>query len=232
MCKLELTAQKLAGMFDHTILKPDAPLSAFERTAAECREWGFAMMAVNSAAVPLCRGLLEGSSTRVGAAVSFPLGQTPLEVKLFETRTAIREGAGEIDYVTDLTHVKNGRWDAVRREMESLTDACREGGVTCKVILETCYLTEDEIVRLCTLAREIRPDFVKTSTGFGTAGATAEHVRLMKRTVGDAVQVKAAGGIRNLDTCLAMIGAGAGRIGSSSSVKIMEEFLRREEDAR
>ena len=206
MCKPELTVQKLAGMFDHTILKPDAPLSAFERTAAECREWGFAMMAVNSAAVPLCRGLLEGSS--------------------------IREGAGEIDYVTDLTHVKNGRWDAVRREMESLTDACREGGVTCKVILETCYLTEDEIVRLCTLAREIRPDFVKTSTGFGTAGATAEHVRLMKRTVGDVVRVKAAGGIRSLDTCLAMIDAGAGRIGSSSSVKIMEEFLRREEDAR
>ena len=150
--------------------------------------------------------------------------------KAFEAADAIRSGADEIDMVMNIGELKAGHADAVRRDIEAVLQAC--AGHPVKVILETCYLTEDEIVRLCTLAREIRPDFVKTSTGFGTAGATAEHVRLMKRTVGDAVQVKAAGGIRSLDTCLAMIGAGAGRIGSSSSVKIMEEFLRREEDAR
>ncbi|MDD2956317.1 MAG: deoxyribose-phosphate aldolase [Oscillospiraceae bacterium] len=221
-----LTPEGLAGMFDHTLLRPNAPRADFERVAGECRRWGFAMIAVNSAAVPLCRELLEGSPVHVGAAVSFPLGQTPLEVKLFEARTAIAQGADEIDYVTDLTLVKNGRWDSVRREMESMTALCREGGALCKVILETCYLTPEEIIRLCELAREIRPDFVKTSTGFGSAGATVEHVRLMKQSTGGAVRVKAAGGIRSLESCLAMIDAGAQRIGSSSSVAIMEEFLR------
>lgn len=225
---MNLTPEKLSSMFDHTLLKPDAPRAAFEKTAEECRKWGFAMMAVNTAAVPLCRELLSGSPVRVGAAVSFPLGQSPLEVKLFEARTAIGQGAGEIDYVNDLTLVKNGRWDKARHEMEAMTALCREAGVICKVILETCYLTDEEILRLCTLAGEVRPDFVKTSTGFGSGGATVEHVRLMKQAVGDAVKVKASGGIRSLDTCLAMIEAGAERIGSSSSVKIVEELLLRQ----
>ena len=135
--------------------------------------------------------------------------------------------AAEIDYVLNVGELKQGNLDYIRREMESIVAICRKNRVICKVIFENCYLTQDEIRSAAQIAREVGPDFIKTSTGFGTGGATVEDVRLMKETVGDKVRVKAAGGIRDLDTCLAMIEAGAERIGTSSSLKILEEYNQR-----
>ena len=195
-----------------------------QRLCDEARENGFAMVAVNSIQTALCRALLGEAPVHVGAAVSFPLGQTTIEAKIFETHNAIENGADEIDYVVDLSAVKNGDWAYVRREMEGITEVCRGKGVVCKVIFENCYLTKAEIGRLAETAALVRPDFIKTSTGFGSGGATVEDVRLMKSVVGDAVKVKAAGGIRGWEACRAMLEAGAERIGTSSSLKILEEF--------
>ena len=220
-----LTPEALAAIFDHTLLRASASLSELAQLCAEARQYGFGMVAINSAHVAFCRGQLEGSPVHVGAAISFPLGQTTLDVKLFETEKAIRDGADEIDYVTDLTHVKEGDWNAVEEEMKRITRMCREAGVISKVIFENCYLTRDEIRRLAQIAREVEPDFIKTSTGFGPSGATAEDVRLMKQTVGDRVRVKAAGGIRSWESCRAMLEAGAERIGTSSSIRILNEFI-------
>ena len=219
-----LTAEELAAMFDHTLLSPYASMADFERAAAECRENHFAMMAVNSAAAALCKKLLDGSRVHVGAAVSFPLGQTALKTKLFETEDAIENGADEIDYVINISELKNGNWAYMEEEMAAITGLCRKNNVISKVIFETCYLTKDEIVSLCGVAKRVQPDFIKTSTGFGTAGALVEHVALMKQSVGANVKVKASGGIRTLQQCLALIDAGAQRIGCSGSVRILNEF--------
>ena len=215
--------ETLASMVDHTILKPYADHEMIMKTVRECIEYHFAMIAVNSCQVKFCHEALKGTGVHVGAAISFPLGQTELSVKCFETETAIEQGADEIDYVVNLTELKNGNWDYIRKEMESIVKICREHHVISKVIFETCYLSEDEIIRLAHIAREVKPDFIKTSTGFGSAGATVEHVALMKKEAGDEVRVKAAGGIRDLKTFLAMKNAGACRIGCSASVNIMIE---------
>ena len=220
----ELTREKLAGMFDHTNLHADATRADMKKLCDEARENGFAMVAVNSAQVSLCKAYLEGSPVHVGAAISFPLGQTCLETKLFETRLAIAQGADEIDYVVNLTELKAGNWDYIETEMRQIVEICREHNVIAKVIFENCYLEKEEIIRLAQIARAVKPDFIKTSTGFGSGGAKAEDVRLMKETVGDAVKVKAAGGIRSWETCRAMIEAGAERIGTSSSFIILEGF--------
>ena len=219
-----LTRNQLCAMFDHTNLKPYADHEAFEQLCLEARENGYAMVAINSAPVAECKALLQGSSVHFGAAISFPLGQTTIETKCAETENAIRCGADEIDYVVNLSAVKNGDWDYVAREMRTLVKLCRENGVLIKVIFETCYLTEAEITILAQIARRERPDFVKTSTGFGTAGATAHNVALMKRIVGDEVKVKAAGGIRTWEQCRQMILAGAERIGTSCAARILEGF--------
>ena len=219
-----MNRHELAAMIDHTNLKAYADTEAMRTLCAEARENGFAMVAVNSAQTALCKELLKGSPVHVGAAISFPLGQTTIETKVFETENAIENGADEIDYVVNQTAVKNGDWAYVRDEMERIVTACRKGGAICKVIFENCYLTREEIVRLAKIAREVRPDFIKTSTGFGTGGATVEDVKLMRDTVGDAVKVKAAGGIRDWATCRAMIEAGAERIGTSAGLKILAEF--------
>ncbi len=222
-----ISAKELAAMFDHTNLKAFASEQDFELLCREASENHFAMVAINSSPVALCKRLLEGSGVHVGAAISFPLGQTTVETKVFETENAIQNGADEIDYVLNVGELKQGNLDYIRREMESIVAVCRKNRVICKVIFENCYLTRDEIRSAAQIAREVGPDFIKTSTGFGTGGATVEDVRLMKETVGDKVRVKAAGGIRDLDTCLAMIEAGAERIGTSSSLKILEEYNRR-----
>ncbi len=213
-------------MFDHTCLKPFADHEMLEKLCREAKEGNFAMVAVNSAPVSFCKQLLAGTPVHVGAAVSFPLGQTTLETKVFEAENAIACGADEIDYVINIGEVKNGNFSYIRKEMESMVAVCRKSGVLCKVIFENCYLTKEEIKKLAQIAGEVRPDFIKTSTGFGTSGALAEDVRLMKETAGDAVKVKAAGGIRSWETCRQMIDAGAERIGTSSSLKILEEFDR------
>lgn len=221
-----LTKESLCRMFDHTELKAFVDDKRMEELCGEAKKLHAAMVAINSVQTALCRRFLKDTDIHVGAAVSFPLGQTTIATKVFETRDAIANGADEIDYIINITEVKNGNFDYIRDEMRQIVAACREKeGIICKVILEICYLTEDEIRRICEIAREVKPDFVKTSTGWGTGGATVEGVRLMKEVVGDAVKVKAAGGIRSWESCKAMLEAGAERIGTSSSFKILEEFL-------
>ena len=219
-----MNREQLAALFDHTCLRPYATGADMKKLCDEARENGFAMVAINSVQVRLCKALLQGSNVHVGAAISFPLGQTTIETKVFETLDAIRNGADEIDYVINITELKHGNWAYIQEEMQRITAACREHGVICKVIFENCFLTQDEKEALCRIALEVKPDFIKTSTGFGTGGATLEDVQLMKRIVGDSVKVKAAGGIRDLETCMAMVDAGAERIGTSAAVNILKEF--------
>ena len=219
-----LSVKQLAGMIDHTFLKPFGTAENIEKLCAEARKYEFAMVAINPAEVETCVKLLEGSPVRVGAAIGFPLGQTTTECKAFETRDAIAKGATEIDTVINVRTLQKGRLDIVKKEIEEMVAICRPAGVICKVILETCYLSDAEKETVCRIAKEAGVDFVKTSTGFGTAGATVEDVALMRRVVGPEIGVKAAGGIRDLDTALAMIKAGATRIGTSSGVTIVEAY--------
>ena len=221
-----LTVKELAGYFDHTLLKAFVTNEDFKKLCDDADKYGFKMVAINSAPVALCKEYLKDSPVHVGAAISFPLGQTTIETKVFETKNAIENGADEIDYVINIVELKNKNYDYIKREMEAIVAVCRENGVLSKVIFENCYLTKDEIAMVAEIAREVKPDFIKTSTGFGTGGATVEDVKLMKSIVGDDVKVKAAGGIRDLETCLAMIEAGAERIGSSSSIEITEAYAK------
>lgn len=221
------TLEGLARLVDHTNLRADATRADMELLCDQARRYHFAMVAVNSAQSRLCAELLAGTDVHVGAAISFPLGQTTIEAKVFETRDALERGADEIDYVVNLTEVKAGNWDYVREEMEAVVSVCRRAGAPSKVIFENCLLTQDEKVRLCEVASSVLPTFVKTSTGFSTGGATVEDVRLMRANVDARVKVKAAGGIRTADDFVAMVRAGAERIGCSASVPIMEELEAR-----
>lgn len=218
------SSKELAQYFDHTNLKTFAVEADFEKLCQESMEYGFKMVAINSFPVALCKELLKDSPVHVGAAISFPLGQTTIAVKAYETEQAIKEGADEIDYVVNVGKVKEGNFDYIKEEMETIVAICRKNDVLSKVIFETCYLTKDEIKKIAEIALEVLPDFIKTSTGFGTGGALLEDVKLMKSVVGDKVKVKASGGIKTLEQCLALIDAGAERIGSSSSIAIVEAF--------
>jgi len=219
-----VTVEQLANMIDHTNLKAFADDTAFEKLCDEAKKYNFKMVAINPAQTVRCKKKLEGSPVHVGAAIGFPLGQTTLECKIFETKDAIEKGADEIDYVINVAELKNKNYDYIKKEMEEIVKICREAGKTSKVIFENCYLTDDEKRKVAEIAKEVKPDFIKTSTGFGTGGATVEDVKLMKSVVGDEVKVKAAGGIRDLKTALAMIEAGAERLGTSAGVAIVEEY--------
>ena len=231
--KTNLTPEALAKYFDQTLLKAYVSDKDFEAFCKESDRYGFAMVAINSAPVKKCKAWLKDSPVHVGAAIGFPLGQTTIEDKVFETRQAIADGADEIDYVINIVELKNRNLAYIEDEMRQIVDICREAGKLSKVIFENCYLTDEEKELLCKIALKVRPDFIKTSTGFGTpgegkaVGATVEDVRLMKRMVGVAVKVKAAGGVRTLDDALAMIEAGAERIGTSAGVTIVEELKAR-----
>ena len=218
-----MTKQELAKYIDHTVLKADATDAALKKLCAEAREYGFASVCVNPVRVREAKALLEGADVAVCTVVGFPLGQNTVKVKGFEALEAIENGASEVDYVLNVAKVKDGDWEYIRREMAALTAICHSYGAHIKVIFENCYLTKDEIVKCAEIAREVKPDFIKTSTGFGTGGATVEDVKLMKDTVGDEVKVKAAGGIRDLAAALAMIDAGAERLGCSAGVKLVSE---------
>lgn len=219
-----VTVEQLANMIDHTNLKAFADDVAFEKLCDEAKKYNFKMVAINPAQTVRCKKKLEGSPVHVGAAIGFPLGQTTLECKIFETKDAIEKGADEIDYVINVAELKNKNYDYIKKEMEEIVKICREAGKTSKVIFENCYLTDDEKRKVAEIAKEVKPDFIKTSTGFGTGGATVEDVKLMKSVVGDEVKVKAAGGIRDLKTALTMIEAGAERLGTSAGVAIVEEY--------
>ena len=208
---------------DHTILKATATYDDILKLCSEANQYHFASVCVNPCNVSLAHKLLTGTDVLTCTVVGFPLGATPSDVKAYETTRAIADGADEIDMVINVGMAKIGNWDYVYEDIKAVVDAAN--GVLVKVIIETCYLTDEEKVKACRAAVKAGADFVKTSTGFGTGGATVEDVRLMRSTVGDACKVKASGGIRNLTDFNAMIEAGADRIGCSAGVKIMEELL-------
>ena len=217
----------LAQMVDHTQLRAYAVKEDFEKLCKEAADYGFKMVAINSYPVKLCSRLLKGTGVHVGAAIGFPLGQTTIENKVHETKQAIENGADEIDYVINIGKLKEKDYDYIEREMTEIVKACREKNILSKVIFENCYLTDDEKIKVSEIAAKVKPDFIKTSTGFVTGGATLEDVKLMKSVVKDEVKVKAAGGIRDLDTFLAMVEAGAERIGTSAGIEIMNEYDKR-----
>lgn len=221
---MKYLVKQVAAMVDHTNLKAYATREDFQKLCDEARAYGFKSVAINTYPVRMCREMLEGSDVLTGAAVGFPLGQMTIEAKVAEAEDAVKNGCQEFDYVCNVGKVKEHDFDYLEREMAALVAVARRTGICCKVIFETCYLTEEEIVALAQVASRVKPDFVKTSTGFGTAGATAEHVALMKRHAGPDVQVKAAGGIRSWAAAKAMIDAGATRLGTSSGIKIIEEM--------
>lgn len=215
---------KMAQLIDHTQLKAFATEEDFKKLCDEAREFNFKMVAINSYPVKMCKEFLKGCDVHVGAAIGFPLGQTTIENKVAETTQAIKDGADEIDYVINIGKLKEKDYNYIQTEMEEIVEICKKNNVISKVIFENCYLTKDEIKKMCEIACKVKPDFIKTSTGFGTGGATLEDVKLMKECVGEEVKVKAAGGIRDLDTFLKMVEAGAERIGTSSGIEIIKEY--------
>jgi deoxyribose-phosphate aldolase len=214
--------KELNQYFDHTILKAEATSVDITKLCKEAKEYGFYAVCVNSSYVALAKKQLADSPVKIAAVVGFPLGACTTVAKVFETKNAIENGADEIDMVIHIGAMKEGRINYVLTDIIAVVEAC-EGKAIVKVILETCLLSEDDIVEACLLAKNAGAAFVKTSTGFSTSGATPEQVALMKKTVGSTVQVKASGGIRDLKTTLEMIKAGADRIGASASVGILEE---------
>jgi deoxyribose-phosphate aldolase len=213
----------VASMIDHTLLKPDATRRNVEELCREAAQFKFATVCVNPTWVATCARLLAGSGVGVCSVVGFPLGATTADVKEYETRRAIFDGAREIDMVINVGALKSGDLRIVERDIEAVTIACREGGALSKVIIEAALLTDDEKVTACTLAKAACADYVKTSTGFGPGGATAADVALMRRVVGAEMGVKAAGGVRDLEGVKAMIAAGATRVGASAGVKIVQQ---------
>jgi len=214
---------KLNKYFDHTILKAEATEADIEKLCAEAKVNNFCAVCVNSCYVPLAAILLAGTDVKIAAVVGFPLGAVSTQVKAYEASWAAAAGANEIDMVIHIGALKEGRYDYVRNDIAEVVASSKEHGSIVKVILETCLLTDEEIVKACQLSLEAEAAFVKTSTGFSSGGATAHHVSLMKKTVGEKMQVKASGGIRDLNKTMEMIEAGADRIGASASVHILEE---------
>lgn len=210
--------------FDHTLLKPEATNDQIDKLLEEAREYDFYSVCVNTCYVSRCYDALKDTDVKVAAVVGFPLGACTTQSKVFETQEAFMDGASEVDMVLNVGKFKSGDNDYVRDDIRAVADATHNFGGILKVILETCLLTDDEIVEACKLSMEAGADFVKTSTGFSTGGATEHDVKLMKETVGDHLSVKASGGIRDYEQCMKMIEAGADRIGASASVKIMEVY--------
>lgn len=224
---------QLNKYIDHTLLKPEASEEQILALCDEALEYGFYSVCVNSCYVPLAVEKLAGSDVKVAAVAGFPLGAMSTAAKVFEAREAVEAGASEIDMVINVGALKDGRYDYVLHEIAALVDVCHGyplaygdvsgGDAVLKVIIETCLLTDEEIVKACELAVQAGADFVKTSTGFSTGGATAEAVVLMRETVGDKAKIKASGGIRTLADAKQFIELGADRLGCSAGVQIMRE---------
>jgi len=217
-------AKTLAGMIDHTLLKPEAMPEQIEVLCAEAIQYGFASVCVNGVYVPLATEKLAGSAVKVCTVVGFPLGAMHPFAKVHEAKLALEQGATEIDMVLSVGNLKAENISEVHHDISSIVAECQLRGAICKVILETCLLTDQEKVVACRVCVDAGADFVKTSTGFSTGGATVEDIRLMRQTVGTDMGVKASGGIRNLATALAMIEAGATRLGVSAGVTIINEL--------
>ena len=212
-------------MVDHTNLKAFADRAMFEKLCGEAKEYRFKMVAINPAQISLCKELLDGSPVHVGAAIGFPLGQTTLECKVFETKDAIEKGADEIDYVINVAEVKNNNYEYIKEEMEQIVAVCRKAGVISKVIFENCYLTDEEKTKVAEIAKEVKPDFIKTSTGFGTGRGCSGRREADEISRGRYSESKSRGRHReNLKTALDMIEAGAERLGTSAGVEIIKEM--------
>lgn len=214
---------EIAAWIDHTLLKPEATATQVKKLCEEARQYHFATVCVNPVYVSLARGLLEGSGVGVCAVTAFPLGASLPEDKAYETRRVIENGAVEVDMVMNIGALKGEAYGLVLNDILFVTQAAHERGASIKVIIEAALLTRREKIMACLLAQAAGADFVKTSTGFGPGGATVEDVDLMRRVVGPGAGVKAAGGIRTLKDALALIAAGANRIGASASVTILNE---------
>ena len=212
----------IAKYIDHTNLKAYASKEDIIKLCDEARRYNFYAVCVNPYRVKLAKEQLQGTNIKVATVIGFPLGATPTEVKVFEAKKALEDGADEVDMVINIGALKDKAYKYVRNDIAEVVRIAHEKGAIVKVIIETCYLSDNEKEIACKLAMEAGADFVKTSTGFGTGGATIEDVKLMRKVVGDKLGVKAAGGIRTYEEALAMINAGANRIGTSSGVKIIE----------
>jgi deoxyribose-phosphate aldolase len=217
------TDGSLSHLIDHTLLKGDATQDQIARLCFEARKHSFASVCVNPSYVALCADLLKGSDVPICTVVGFPLGATSTEAKTFETQKAIRDGATEVDMVINVGALKSRDYEVVERDIASVAEACHVAGAILKVIIEAALLTDEEKVAACQLAKVAGADFVKTSTGFGPGGATAEDVALMRRVVGPRIGVKAAGGVSSYADAKKMIAAGATRIGASAGVRIIQE---------
>jgi deoxyribose-phosphate aldolase len=214
--------RNIARLIDHTILKPEALRAEVEAVCNEALRFEFASVCVNPFRVPLVASMLKGSPVKVCTVTGFPLGATSTASKVAETRATLSDGAEEIDMVINVGALRDGESGIVESDIRAVVEASHAHGAIVKVIIETCLLTDAQKVLACTLAKSAGADFVKTSTGFGKSGATAQDIALMRRTVGPAMGVKASGGVRTLEDVFAMVAAGATRIGASASVRIME----------
>ena len=208
-------------MIDHTVLKADTPLETIKRICDEAMEYGFASVCINPCHVAYCADYLEDSDVNVCTVIGFPLGANTSAVKAFETKDAIANGADEIDMVMNIGALKDKNYDLVRDDVKAVVEAAN--GTLVKVILETCLLTEDEIKKACELCVEAKADYVKTSTGFSTRGATIEDVRIMKEAVHGKAKVKAAGGVRTPEDMVKIVAAGADRIGTSAGRSLVKK---------
>jgi len=209
---------------DHTILKPDATQADVARICGEAKQYGFTVVVVNPCWIPFCKEQLKNSSVAIVTTLAFPLGQTQRKSKVSECQDAINAGADEIDMVLNVGKLLSGDETYVYEDIKGVVDCCHKHGKICKVILETCLLNEEHIVAACKIAEKAGADYVKTSTGFSSGGATVETVRLMRKTCGPGVKIKASGGIRNLAQARAMVDAGADRLGTSAGVAIAAEL--------
>lgn len=208
-------------MIDHTVLKADTPLETVKRICDEAMEYGFASVCINPCHVAYCADYLKDSDVNICTVIGFPLGANTSAVKAFETKDAIANGADEIDMVMNIGALKDKNYDLVRDDVKAVVEAAN--GTLVKVILETCLLTEDEIKKACELCVEAKADYVKTSTGFSTRGATIEDVRIMKEAVHGKAKVKAAGGVRTPEDMVKIVAAGADRIGTSAGCSLVKK---------
>lgn len=215
--------KKILGMIDHTILKAEATKESVKSICQEAMEYKFAAVCVNPFYVKYCKELLKSSNVKVATVIGFPLGANTSDVKAFETKNAIDNGADEVDMVINIGALKSKDYSTVKEDIQAVVEAARDKAMV-KVIIETSLLNREEKIKACELAMEAGADFVKTSTGFSTGGASVEDVKLMKEVVGDKLGIKASGGIRDLETANKMIAAGANRLGASSGVKIAKEL--------
>ena len=221
-------SKPLNKYFDHTLLKADATTEQIDLLCSEALKYDFFSVCVNSCNVAQCKDALDGSDVKIAAVVGFPLGACTTAAKVFETEEACKDGACEIDMVINIGALKEGGEEFVYEDIKAVVDVAAKYNAIVKVIIETCLLTDEEKETACRLSEEAKAAFVKTSTGFSTGGATEADVALMRKTVGDRLQVKASGGIRDYDTVMAMIEAGADRIGASASVAVMEDSKTRQ----